>query len=117
MCGDYCTQAKSTQPNLDKTADVFSGFATVKYYFAKKFSLAVRCEYYSDKDGILSGLYKVQNNMVGLKAYGLTLGFEYNPVDFGFIRVESRYLKTSDKVLYNGKDNRIEGIVTFGAEI
>ncbi len=116
VCSDFCTQEKSGIVYPTASSIMYSGFASIKYSFVKKFSVSGRGEYYSDKDGILSGTYFVNSDTVGLKAYGISLGLEYNPVEFGYIRLETRYLKAVDAVLSNGKDNRLEGILSLGAE-
>jgi hypothetical protein len=117
LCADYCFQEKSKLPDLSSAGNLYSGFATIKYFVTKKFSVAARGEYYVDKNGILSGTFNIDSQSVGLNAYGFTLGLEYNPVEFGFIRLESRYLKADNNVFLNGKNNRIEGVLSIGAEL
>lgn len=116
ICNDYCLQEKSSLPDRNSSAGLFSGFVSAKYNIVKKLSVAARGEYYFDKNGILSGTYVSGTDTTGLKAYGFTLGFECNPVSFGYIRIEARYLKAENNIFSSGKNNRLEGILSAGAE-
>ena len=116
ICNDFCLQEKSALPVRNSSAGLFSGFVSARYNITKKLSVAARGEYYLDKNGILSGTYLSGTDSVGLKAYGFTLGLEYDPVSFGYIRIEARYLKTENNIFTSGKNNRTEGIISAGAE-
>ncbi len=82
---------------------------TVKYHMNDRFAVAVRGEVFSDESGVNSSNLIPQTAPTlnpnvdpsftsfnfrsdGHTIYGATLGFEYKPSPFGFLRVESRML-------------------------
>ena len=49
----------------------------------------------------------------GLKAFGISLGTEYNPTDNSYFRLEGRYPSSDkdQKIFYEGKNTRSEVIL------
>ncbi|MBC8044075.1 MAG: outer membrane beta-barrel protein, partial [Rhizobacter sp.] len=93
-----------------------------RYKFTPQWSGAVRGEVFQDGDGILTGNVNTSGNTdndSGLKAFGVTLGVDYRPLELAFIRLEGRYLGTdaNQKIFLNGNEastSRIELIFTTG---
>ncbi|MCX6352484.1 MAG: outer membrane beta-barrel protein [Bacteroidetes bacterium] len=117
---DYAMQEKSDIKTATQSASMISGLATLKYECCKNCSVYGRGEYFNDKDGFLSGTYTDKNaNTVGLNLWGATLGFEYKPTDFSYIRLEGRELMTNKNVPIfrtNGKSTnaRTEAMLHVG---
>jgi hypothetical protein len=120
LCTDYCLQTKSRIDDPERSASMYSGFIAVKYKAFKKFSIALRGETYQDKDAILSDrILNADNTFTGLKASGITLAIEYDPVENGYVRLESRYLKTDKNILIfaaGDHTSRTEVSLTSGIE-
>lgn len=81
---------------------LIAALATVKYHFTEHFAAAFRAEVFSDESEInshrivafsngLTGATFYQN-YGGMTIYGGTIGFEYKPNEYGFLRIESRSL-------------------------
>ncbi|HEX2786611.1 MAG TPA: outer membrane beta-barrel protein [Ignavibacteria bacterium] len=117
---DFAIQGKSKISDSTASASLFGALLSMKYTINKNFSATIRGDYFSDPDGVLSGLFLNTNGaLVGFKGTGVTAGIEYRPVGYGYVRLESRYLMMGDdvKIFDNGnKDYKIEGIFTLGAE-
>jgi hypothetical protein len=111
---DIGIQEKSKLQDANATAYTYGAFMSAKYKFNPQFSTTVRGEYYQDMDGILSGSIGPYN---WLKGNGITIGFEYKPVESSYIRVEGRYLRLDNEIqaFYKGNE-RTEGMLTFGYE-
>lgn len=79
---------------------LIAGLATVKYHFTDQYAASFRAELFHDPDNINSyGLEPAAGplNTSFLSAYGMsilggTVGFEYQPNEHGFLRIESRTL-------------------------
>ena len=115
---DYVYQQKSKLADSLLGASLYSGQFSLRVRPVKKLSLSARYEYHSDKDGFLSGVFtNSDGSLSGLEAMGFTLGVEFNPVPFGFLRLESRYLlaKDSQKIFYDNKNSRLEVVFSAGA--
>lgn len=99
--------------NPEKTGYSYGAMLSAKYYFLEKFSTAVRGEFYQDINGIFSG--QIMQGR-GMKGNGVTLGFEYNPVETGYIRLEGRYLRLDKDYLniFSGANDRSEIIISAG---
>jgi hypothetical protein len=111
---DVCMQEKSKRLNPDETAYSYGAFLSTRYKFNDKYSATIRGEYYQDLEGILSGAI---GSYSWLKGNGLTLGFEYKPVEGAYVRLETRYLSLDKelKVFYKGNE-RLEGMLNIGFE-
>jgi hypothetical protein len=81
---------------------LIAGLATMKYHINEKFSASLRAEIFSDESSInsmrlspvvdpLSGT-SIAPSSIGMTIYGGTVGLEYQPIDAGFFRIESRML-------------------------
>lgn len=120
--GDFCIQENSKLSDSTSSANMFAGLLSFRYNPVPKFYLSARGEIFTDEDGIISGTYSNSNGqLAGLKASGLTFGVEYRPVDNGYVRIETRYLKTGNdlKIFSDGKNPRnfrSEYIFTTGVE-
>jgi hypothetical protein len=116
---DLAFQEKSGLTDTTASATLFSGLAAVKYKVSKKFSVSLRGELFNDKDGFLSGVItQTDGKSSGLKAYGVTFGFEVRPVENAYFRMEGRYLSSDDKqkIFYDNKNSRIEANTSIGIE-
>ncbi|MBM4158018.1 MAG: porin [Ignavibacteria bacterium] len=116
---DFGFQEKSKLSNPQATAYMTGGFVTARYKVTPKFNVALRGEFLDDPSGYLSGTFNSSpTELQGLKAFGLTLGLEYKPVEKAYIRVESRYLKSTNiQDLFNeNKDYRGEITFSIGYE-
>lgn len=87
---------------------LYNGLAAVKYHFNERFALALRGEVFSDESSINSyRIYPVLGTVTvngietenlqyqlvrGMTIYGGTISAEYRPGEFGFVRLESRFL-------------------------
>jgi len=120
--GDFCFQEKSKLTDSTSSASMFAGLLTLRYKLSPKFYLVTRGEIFQDDNGIMSGTFTNSNGkLTGLKATGVAFGIEHRPIDNGYIRVETRYLKTNDdlKIFSDGvnpRDSRTEVIFTTGVE-
>ncbi len=115
---DYAYQQKSQIADSLLGATMYSGLFSIRVRPHKKFSISARYEYHNDKDGFLSGTFtNSDGNLTGLIAQGFTLGIEVNPVPFGFLRLESRYLMAKDnqKIFFDNKNTRFEVVFSAGA--
>lgn len=115
---DAVYQQKSQLADTNRFASIYSGLFAIRVRPHKKFSISARYEYHRDKDGFLSGVFENSDGMLtGLEAMGFTFGVEVNPVPFGFLRVEGRYLmaKKNQKIFYDNKNTRMEVIFSAGA--
>ena len=118
LCGDLCVQEKSSLDSVS-SGTMFSAFVSLRYKASKHFSVSARGELYQDKDGILSGIITDSDgNLTGLKASGVSIGVEYNPLSNSYFRLESRYLiaDSKQKIFYESKTNRAEVILSGGIE-
>jgi hypothetical protein len=118
LCADYCTQDRSNLTDQTSMGTMFSGFATIRYKIAKQFSAALRGEIFRDKDGIFTGAVTGGDSPSGLKASGVSFALEFDPVENGYFRLESRYLMTDSgqKIFYESKNSRVEAILSGGVE-
>lgn len=110
---DIGYREKSKLTDTASTAYVYGGLISARYNFSKKFSSTFRCEYYQDLDGILSGAVYGSS---GAKGNGFTIGAEYKPADFAYLRLEYYFLRmdANQKVFYESKNIRHEINLSFG---
>lgn len=116
---DFVMQEKSKISDSTESASLYSGLAAIKFKAAKKFSVTVRGEVYMDENGILSGVFTdTDGKSTGLKAFGVTLGMDYRPIENAYVRLEGRYLSTETKqnIFYEDSNSRTEAIVNMGVE-
>ncbi len=110
---DITMQENSNLTDSASTAYSYGTIAILRYHITPKFKTMLRGEYYQDLNGILSGII---SEGMGMKGNGITLGFEYTPIEKAYLRFESRYLRL-DKALnifYNNKNERVELIISAG---
>ncbi len=116
---DLALQEKSKLMDSTESASLYGGLLAVKYKASKKFSVTARGEFYSDENGILSGVFiNSDGEAIGLRAFGITLGMEVRPVENAYIRVEGRYLKSDSKqkIFFDNTDSKTEFIINTGVE-
>ncbi len=116
---DFAIQEKSKITDSTASASLYSGLAAIKFKAAKKFSITVRGEIYSDENGILSGVFSDSDGKsTGFKAFGVTLGMEYRPIENAYIRLEGRYLSadSKQKIFFENSNTRTEAIISTGVE-
>lgn len=117
---DYAIQQESKLTDSLSAADLYGGLLSFRYKFAPKFSMMLRLETYQDKNGILSGTYMNNDSVfTGLESHGISFGIEHRPVENGYLRIETRYLKTPDNLRIfslnkNPEDSRTELILSGG---
>lgn len=119
ICGDLCYQEKSKISDPDAGASMFSAFVSMKYRLSKKMSFSLRGELLQDEEGVMTGRYTdTDNNLTGLKTFGLTGGIEYNHVENFYIRLETRYLAAGSKhkIFYDNTNNKVEMILSSGIQ-
>jgi len=111
---DIGHREKSGLLDSTSTAYVYGGLASIRYNINKKFSTTFRCEFYRDLDGIFTGV--VSNNS-GAKCSGITIGGEYKPDKFMYVRCEYYFLKMAEnqKIFYNNSSIRHELTFSLGA--
>jgi hypothetical protein len=118
--GDYCTQKNSDITDTTKTASMYSGVFSLKYQLKPKFAISGRGEMFNDPQGFMSGvMVDKQSKLTGFKLWGATLGLEYKPNDFTYIRLEGRQLqmdKNQEIFYWNGKNvaSRTEVLFNVG---
>jgi len=110
---DIGHREKSKLNDTTLTAYAYGGLISARYKFNKKFSSSLRCEYYQDLDGILSG---VVYGSSGAKGNGFTVGAEYKPIDYAYLRLEYYFLRmdANQKVFYDNNNIRHELNLSFG---
>ncbi len=117
VSGDFCVQEKSKIGDAAASANMLSGFMSVKYKALKHFSMALRGDYINDESGILTGIIPVTGMpSAGLKANGVTFALEYNPVDNSYVRLETRLMNTDkdQKIFKDDKNSRVEVNLSAG---
>ncbi len=110
---DITMQENSKLSDSTSSAYSYGAVAILQYHITPKFKTMLRGEYYQDLDGILSGI--IAKDM-GMKGNGLTVGFQYNPIDNAYLRFESRYLRLDKSldIFYNNKNEMLEFIISAG---
>jgi len=119
LCGDFCLQDKSKIDDSTAAGSMFSAFASMKYRATKNISLMLRGEIFQDKDAVMSPVYAIAGeSSSGLKAFGVSVGTEYNPTPSSYFRLEGRYLSTdsNQNIFYDGQHTRTEVILSGGIE-
>ncbi|WKN43126.1 outer membrane beta-barrel protein [Tunicatimonas pelagia] len=116
--GDLGTQTNSQLDNSDATALMYNALGTIRYQFTSAWSVTARGEIFSDPEGFISGTLPTEaGREEGLQLTGLTLGAEYRPTDYSYVRIEGRSLVTDNSlVLFDqgANDVRYEWMVTTG---
>jgi hypothetical protein len=115
--GDFCIQEKSKLGDAASSANMLSGFISVKYKALKNFSMALRGDYINDESGILTGIIPTLNSAAsGLKANGVTFAVEYNPVENSYVRLETKLMNTDkdQKIFYDNRNSKIEVNLSAG---
>jgi hypothetical protein len=118
--GDYCMQQHAAIGNTNKSASMYSGVLTLKYLCCEKTSVYTRGEFFTDKDGFMSGVrYDYTGKATGLIISGVTLGVEYKPTENSYIRLEGRQLQAAkyQYVFYYNeryRDYRTEVMLNMG---
>lgn len=116
---DYGFMGNSTRPpDTLGTATGMSGFLQATYRFTKWFATSLRAEYMNDPNGSLTSLYAYDGKLRGLLTYGGTLGIEFNPVSYSYIRAEYTYLSADkDNKIFNSMLTSNRNSVAFTAGV
>jgi hypothetical protein len=115
--GDFCIQEKSKLGDPNSSANMLSGFISVRYRALKNFSMALRGDYINDESGILTGVIPVGNvGLSGLKANGVTFAVEYNPMENSYVRLESKLMNTDkdQKIFKDDRNSKVEVNLSAG---
>jgi hypothetical protein len=115
--GDFCIQEKSKLGDPNSSANMLSGFISVRYRALKNFSMALRGDYINDESGILTGVITVGNvALSGLKANGVTFAVEYNPMENSYVRLESKLMNTDkdQKIFKDDRNSKVEVNLSAG---
>lgn len=111
---DFAAQTNShLPPDTNRNATMFSGFLQARVPFANHFAVMGRYEFFNDPDGFLSGKYEYREKVRGLLTYGFGFGFEYKPVQIGYIRVEYRHINSApgNLIFHNMDSDNIQSII------
>ncbi len=117
---DYILQQNSNIIKQNKTVDCLSGVLSFKFQTTHKFADYMRFELFNDPNGFMAGIITDKNNeLTGLKLYGITYGLELKPIDNAYIRLEARELimdKNQEIFQWNNKPqhNRHEVLLNLG---
>ena len=100
-------------PDTTMTAGIYSGFLQASYAFLGHFAITGRYEFFNDPDGFLSGTYTFDGKTRGLHTEGFCAGFEYKPVNIGYIRLEYRYLHANkgNLVFYDNTSDHMQALI------
>jgi hypothetical protein len=118
---DVASQAKTkltSSGNLEG-ALYFSAILEGRFKASKQFNLMARGEIFQDNNGIFGVVGVKDGESVGLKAFGITGGMEFKPMENAFLRGEVRYLSfdKDQKLFRSDKESvntRTEVIFTTG---
>jgi hypothetical protein len=120
---DYAFQTKTkldTATGDLGNANYFSLLLSSRLKVTRYWNVMLRGEYFMDGDGVFGTVRTTDNSISGLKAFGVTGGFEYRPMNNGFLRFESRFLSADSKQkrFQSGNNeavnSRVEVVTTFG---
>jgi hypothetical protein len=119
---DVATQAKTKVVTNGEpgSALYFSSIAEARFKVSKQFNVMGRGEFFQDSNGIFGAVSTDNDGLpVGLKAFGVTGGMEFKPMENAFIRGEVRFLSLDkDQKVFASKDDfvntRTEIIFTTG---
>lgn len=100
-------------PDTNKVATMVSAFLQARFMLNKHVALSMRGEILNDPNGFLTGTYKIDGKLKGLKTAGFTVGGEYKPINSCYVRLEYRYLHANDGnfVFYSNTSDYMEQIL------
>ena len=103
-------------PDTANASSGISGFLQATYRFTNWFSTSIRGEYFNDPGATMTPLYAYDGKLRGLLTYGGTVGVEFNPVPYSYLRAEYSYI-TADKgnMVFNGNLTDDNHTITFTA--
>lgn len=97
---------------------VNSGFLQASFRPLKWFSVSVRGEFYSDPNGILSGVYNDEGVQNGLRTLGFSGGVEFKPFEILYLRAEYRNVGTNQPIFNNATIDCQDAVIfTAGLKI
>lgn len=120
MGADYIAQQNSVLTDSTKMAKVLGGIVAIKYQMKPKYAIYGRFDFFSDKDGFLSGtITNTANQLTGLITNEITVGVEYKPTGNSYLRFESSSLMMDSKqkifrVDGSNSANRLEAMINLG---
>ncbi len=113
---DFITQM-NVDTSANHSANAWSGFATLKYKPFSKTAVYARGEFFHDAAGFLDGAFMdTKNKTTGVELWGLTLGAEYKPTGFSYVRLEARQLqcdKAQEIFRWKGSDKASRSEIMF----
>ncbi|MFH1296678.1 MAG: outer membrane beta-barrel protein [Bacteroidota bacterium] len=113
-CGVFGNSKKP--PDTTRTASGISGFLQATYRFTKWFATSIRGEYMNDPDGSLTPLYAYDGKLRGLLTYGGTVGLEFNPAPYSYLRAEYNFLSADkNNFIFNSMLSDHRHSITFTA--
>ncbi|MBL0016162.1 MAG: outer membrane beta-barrel protein [Bacteroidetes bacterium] len=93
---NFGMQTNSGLADSTAMAFIYSGILLAKYKF-EHFGIYARGEFFEDSDEILTGPVENSNHqLVGINLVAGTLGIEFKPLPNAYLRLESRYLQTTE---------------------
>lgn len=113
---DFGIQEKSSRYNPDDAGYTYGAILALKYNLTESFGTMLRGDFYQDLDGVYSE--DISQNITGIKGNGITLGFEYKPVERAYVRIEGRYLSihNNQKLFHEMNNSRTEVVLSGGLE-
>jgi hypothetical protein len=94
---DFCTQQNGDTLGTG-SAMMYSGVLGLKYAITPKVFVYGRGELFNDPTGFMSGqILNTDFERTGLKEWGGTLGFEYDPTPSSYVRLEGRQITMDAK--------------------
>jgi len=108
---DVATQAKTKVVTNGEpgSALYFSSIAEARFKVSKQFNVMGRGEFFQDSNGIFGAVSTDNDGLpVGLKAFGVTGGMEFKPMENAFIRGEVRFLNLDkEQKVFASKSDRV----------
>ena len=120
---DLGLQSNSDLEGLDESALLYAALLTLRYQIDDHWSVTTRGEIFRDENGFISGTIPVfEGNLSGAELTALTLGGEYRPSQYAYLRAEGRYARVpQDLQLFpegdTFADHRWELLFTFGIDL
>lgn len=111
----FLLDAGAEQKKLSKDYNTWIGTALLtQFRFSEKWSIASRCEWYRDKNGVIVNSYSQKD----FEVTGYSINLDYKPASFLVLRTEGRLLHSAEKIfIRNGqsKDNDSSWLISVAA--
>ena len=96
-----------TENGTGEQSPVLGGLMTVRFFPIPDWSFISRLEFFRDPDGILAG-ESIAGGGRGPELYGVTAAAEYKPLNSSYIRLEGRWLKSTNGTTLPGDGNSLQ---------